>query len=55
MAVAGLTAAPLGTAMMISAEGSDRTGLVLDLNENLAADYPHVGHHPVSPAAPDPG
>jgi hypothetical protein len=35
--------APLGTAMMISAEGSDRTGLVLDLYETLAADYPHVG------------
>jgi proline dehydrogenase len=35
--------APLETAMMISAEGSDRTGLVLDLYETLAADYPHVG------------
>jgi proline dehydrogenase len=34
--------APLGTAM-ISAEGSDRTGLVLDLYETLAAEYPHVG------------
>ena len=28
---------------MISAEGSDRTDLVLDLYEALAADYPHVG------------
>jgi proline dehydrogenase len=35
--------APLGTALMISAEGSDRTDLVLDLYEALAADYPHVG------------
>jgi proline dehydrogenase len=35
--------APLGTAMMISAEGSDRTDLVLDLYEALAAEYPHVG------------
>ncbi|HEY6788362.1 MAG TPA: proline dehydrogenase family protein [Trebonia sp.] len=33
----------MGTAMMISAEGSDRTGLVLDLYEALAAEYPHVG------------
>ena len=36
-------AAPLGTAMMISAEGSDRTDLVLDLYEALATEYPHVG------------
>lgn len=35
--------APLGTAMMISADGSDRTDLVLDLYEALAAEYPHVG------------
>lgn len=35
--------APLGTALMISAEGSDRTDLVLDLYEALAAGYPHVG------------
>jgi proline dehydrogenase len=35
--------APLGTELMISAEGSDRTGLVLDLYETLAAEYPHVG------------
>ena len=34
---------PLGTAMMISAEGSDRTGLVLDQYEVRAAEYPHVG------------
>jgi proline dehydrogenase len=40
--IAGATA-PLGTAMMISAEGSDRTGLVLDLYQTLAAEYPHVG------------
>lgn len=33
----------LGTAMMISAEGSDRTDLVLDLYEALAAEYRHVG------------
>lgn len=32
-----------GTAMMISAEGSDRADLVLDLYEELAAEYPHVG------------
>jgi proline dehydrogenase len=35
--------APLGTALMVSAEGSDRTDLVLDLYETLAAEYPHVG------------
>jgi proline dehydrogenase len=35
--------APLGTALMISAEGSDRTDLVLDLYESLAAEFPHVG------------
>jgi proline dehydrogenase len=35
--------APLGAAMMISAEGSDRTDLVLDLYEALAAEHPHVG------------
>ena len=35
--------APLGTALMISSEGSDRTGLMLDLYEALAAEYPHVG------------
>jgi proline dehydrogenase len=40
--IAGATA-PLGTAMMISAEGSDRADLVLDLYEALAAEYPHVG------------
>lgn len=35
--------APLGTALMISTEGSDRADLVLDLYEALAAEYPHVG------------
>ncbi|MCK9792208.1 proline dehydrogenase family protein [Isoptericola sp. 4D.3] len=35
--------ASLGTALMVSAEGSDRTDLVLDLYEALAADFPHVG------------
>jgi proline dehydrogenase len=40
--IAEATAA-LGTALMISAEGSDRTDLVLDLYDALAADYPHVG------------
>lgn len=35
--------APLGTAMMISAEGSDRTDPVLDLYEALVTEYPHVG------------
>jgi proline dehydrogenase len=35
--------APLGTALMISAEGSDRADLVLDLYEAIATDYPHVG------------
>lgn len=34
---------PLNTALMISAEASDRTDLVLDLYDALAADYPHVG------------
>lgn len=35
--------APLGTALMVSAEASDRTDLVLDLYERLAAKHPHVG------------
>ncbi|SDP77692.1 L-proline dehydrogenase [Arthrobacter sp. ok909] len=35
--------APFGTALMISAEGSGRTDLVLDLYDALAADYSHVG------------
>lgn len=35
--------AGMGTAMMISAEGSDRTDLVLDTYEKLSAEYPHVG------------
>ena len=35
--------APLGTALMVSAEGSDRTDLVLDLYERLAAEHAHVG------------
>ncbi|MFD7311981.1 proline dehydrogenase family protein [Promicromonospora sp. NPDC059942] len=35
--------APLGTALMISAEGSDRTDLVLDLYEALSAEFDHVG------------
>ncbi|MCZ2404808.1 proline dehydrogenase family protein [Paenarthrobacter sp. Z7-10] len=35
--------APLGTALMISAEGSDRTDLILDLYEKLSTEYPHVG------------
>lgn len=34
---------PLGTALMISAEASDRTDLVLDLYDALAAEHPHVG------------
>ncbi len=34
---------PLGTAFMISAEGSDRTDAVLDVHEALAADHPTVG------------
>lgn len=33
----------LGTGLMVSAEGSDRTDLVLDLYEQLAAEFPHVG------------
>jgi len=32
-----------GSALMISAEGSDRTDLVLDLYDAVASDYPHVG------------
>jgi proline dehydrogenase len=40
--IAGATA-PLGTELMISAEGSDRADLALDLYETLAAEYPHVG------------
>lgn len=35
--------APLGTALMVSAEASDRTDLGLDLYERLAAEHPHVG------------
>lgn len=35
--------ADLGTAMMISAEGSARTDLILDTYEKLSAEYPHVG------------
>lgn len=35
--------ASLGTALMISAEGSDRTDLVLDLYDQLAIEYSHVG------------
>ncbi|WP_228484800.1 proline dehydrogenase family protein [Microbacterium cremeum] len=35
--------APLDRALMISAEGSDRTDLVLDLYERLAVEHPHVG------------
>lgn len=34
---------PLGTALMVSAEASDRTDLVLDLYDALAAEHPHVG------------
>lgn len=34
---------PLQTAMMISAEASDRTDLVLDLYQELSSDFPHVG------------
>jgi proline dehydrogenase len=37
------TSASLGTAMMISAEGSDRTDLVLDLYEQLVAEHAHAG------------
>jgi proline dehydrogenase len=33
----------LGTAVMISAEASDRTDLVLDLYEELAKEHPHLG------------
>jgi proline dehydrogenase len=35
--------APLGTALMISAEGSSRTDLILDTYDQLSADHPHVG------------
>lgn len=35
--------AGLGTALMISAEGSDRTDLVLDTYESLSLEHPHVG------------
>ena len=35
--------APLPTALMISAEGSSRTDLILDTYDQLSADYPHVG------------
>ncbi|WP_020014928.1 proline dehydrogenase family protein [Promicromonospora sukumoe] len=35
--------ADLGTALVISAEGSDRTDLVLDLHEALSAEFDHVG------------
>lgn len=35
--------APLGSALMISAEGSDRTDLVLDLHEALATEFDHAG------------
>jgi len=35
--------ARLGTALMISAEGSRRTDLVLGLYDELAEDHPHVG------------
>ncbi|MHC6222851.1 proline dehydrogenase family protein [Arthrobacter sp. MMS24-S77] len=34
---------PSGTKLMISAEGSDRTDLVLDLYDELAAEIPRVG------------
>ena len=34
---------PLGQPLMISAEGSDRTDLVLGLYEELSHEYPHVG------------
>jgi proline dehydrogenase len=32
-----------GSALMISAEGSDRTDLVLDLYDAVATEYPHLG------------
>ena len=35
--------ARLGTALMVSAEASDRTDLVLDLYEQLSDEHPHVG------------
>lgn len=35
--------APVGTALMISAEGSSRTDLILDIYDQLSAEYPHVG------------
>ena len=35
--------APLPTALMISAEGSSRTDLILDTYDQLSSDYPHVG------------
>lgn len=35
--------APLGTSLMISAEGSERSDLVLDLYEALSEDIAHVG------------
>ncbi len=35
--------AGLGTALMVSAEASDRTDLVLDLYEQLNDEFPHVG------------
>lgn len=34
---------PFGTELMISAEGSERTDLILDLYDELAAEIPHVG------------
>lgn len=34
---------PFGTGLMISAEGSDRTDLVLDLYDELAVEIPRVG------------
>lgn len=34
---------PFGTGLMISAEGSDRTDLVLDLYDKLAVEIPRVG------------
>lgn len=34
---------PFGTGLMISAEGSDRTDLVLDLYDELAAEIPRIG------------
>jgi proline dehydrogenase len=37
------TAGTAGTALMVSAEASDRTDLVLGLYEELAREYPHVG------------